>query len=217
MQDERIKKYKEKVLKTFFKKGQLTALPVQHKKKLIILDEFAKKFKPGVRYEEKLVDDLINTIYTDHCTIRRHLIEEGIMKREKQIYWLNKDTGTKMIDKNALKKQYIQNPPPMGVYKITNKANGKIFIGSHLNVNGRINRHKFALENGFEEIKELLEDYKIFGEANIVFEVIDILKPKDEPGTNYPEELITLEELWQEKLQPYGDKGYNTQIKKEEK
>jgi DNA-binding HxlR family transcriptional regulator len=214
-QGERIRRYKEKVLKTFIKKGKLTALPVQHKKKLIILDEFAKKFKPGVRYDEKLVDDVINTIYEDHCTIRRLLIEEGLMIREKQIYWLNKDTGTTMIDKNALKKQYLQNPPPMGVYKITNQANGRIFIGSHLNVNSRINRHKFALENGSEEIQELLEDYKKYGEKNIVFEIIDTLKPKDEPGINYKEELVTLEELWKDKLQPYGEKGYNIKIEKE--
>jgi len=215
-QDERIKKYKEKVLRTFIKKGQLTALPVQHKKKLIILDEFAKKFKPEISYKEEEVDEIINTMYDDHCTIRRLMIEEGLMKRENQIYWLNKETGKKMTDKNTLKKQYLQNPPPMGVYKITNLVNGKIFIGSNLNVNGRINRHKFALENGSEEIKELLEDYKKYGEANIVFEIIDTLKPKDEPGINYKEELITLEELWKEKLQPYGDRGYNIEIEKEE-
>lgn len=214
IQDKRIKDYRDKVLRTFIKKGKLTALPVQHKKKLIILDEIASRFIAGRSYTEKEADALINTVYEDHCTIRRLMIEEGIMERNKGIYKLKSNNGNKMIDKNAIKKQYLQNPPPMGVYKITNLVNGKIFIGSHLNVNGRINRHKFALENGGEEIKALQDDYRAFGADKIVFEIIDILKPKDEPGINYKEELITLEELWKEKLQPYGDKGYNEIMEK---
>jgi predicted transcriptional regulator len=90
IQDGRIEKYRNKVLKTFIQKGKLIKLPVQHKKKLIILDEFVKKFKAGEKYEEKEVDSIINQVYSDHCLIRRLLIEEGLMKREKQIYWLNK-------------------------------------------------------------------------------------------------------------------------------
>lgn len=95
IQDERIDKYKGKVLKAFFKKGKLVKLPVQHKKKLIILDEFVKMFNQVEKYEEKQVDEIINRIYDDHCTIRRLLIEEGIMKRDKQFYWLNEINGQK--------------------------------------------------------------------------------------------------------------------------
>lgn len=91
IQDERIGKYREKVLKTFIKKGRLSKIPVQHKKKLIILDEFASKFKSGKKYEEEKVDSIINQVYGDHCTIRRLLIEEGMMKRDRQYYWLIKN------------------------------------------------------------------------------------------------------------------------------
>ena len=211
IQDERIKKYNEKVIRTFIKKGRLIALPVQHKKRLLILNEFAAKFEKGRIYNEKEVNTVVNKIFDDHCTIRRLLIEENIMQRENQKYWIKEEKRTKMIDKNALKKEYIQNPPPMGVYKITNLANGKIFIGSHKNVKARINRHLFALENGTEEIKELMEDYRKYGEAKFTFEIIDVLKSKDEngPGYDYTEDLLTLEELWKDKLQPYGEKGYN--------
>lgn len=89
IQDERINKYRDKVLKTFIRKGKLIKLPVQHKKKLIILDEFTKKFKTGIKYDEKKVNEIINQVYDDHCTIRRLLIEEGMMIRENQIYRLN--------------------------------------------------------------------------------------------------------------------------------
>ena len=84
IQEQRINGYKEKVLKIYMKKGRLTKLPVQHKKKLIILHEFAKKFECGKQYPEKKVDEIINKVYDDHCTIRRLLIEEGMMKRKNQ-------------------------------------------------------------------------------------------------------------------------------------
>ena len=87
-QEDRIERYRQKVLKIFFKKNKLTKLPVQRKKQLIVIDEFAKKFKSGKKYPEEKVNEIIKESYDDYCTIRRLLIEEGIMKREKQIYWL---------------------------------------------------------------------------------------------------------------------------------
>ena len=114
-----------------------------------------------------------------------------------------------MIDKKELKKNYKQTPTPMGVYQIKNLVNGKIFIGSSKNIPSRINRHKFQLQFGSEEIKELMDDYKKYGEENFSFEILDELKPKDEAGYDYTEDLEVLEELWFEKLQPFGEHGYN--------
>ena len=92
VQEERIDKYRQKVLKTFFKKEKLVRLPVQRKKKLIVLNEFLKMFKMEKIYPEPEVDAIINRLFDDHCTIRRLLIEEGVMKRDnKQNYWLIKD------------------------------------------------------------------------------------------------------------------------------
>lgn len=114
------------------------------------------------------------------------------------------------MDKKEMKKQFKSAEIPMGIYRITNLVNNKIFIGSSLNLPGRISRHKFELKFGSDQIKELQEDYNKFGEEKLVFEIIDTLKPKDEPGYNPKEDITTLEELWIEKLQPFGDKGYNT-------
>ena len=90
IQEERIDKYRGKVLKAFFKKDKLAKLPVQHKKKLIVLNEFLKLFKMNKNYQEPEVDALINRLFDDHCTIRRLLIEEGAMQRDKQTYWITK-------------------------------------------------------------------------------------------------------------------------------
>lgn len=88
IQDERMEKYRQKVLKTFFRKDKLIKLPIQWKKRMIVLDEFVKKFKPGKKYTEEEVNDIIMHSYDDYCTIRRLLIDMNIMKRESQVYWL---------------------------------------------------------------------------------------------------------------------------------
>lgn len=89
VQDERIEKYRKKVLNTFFKKNRLIKLPVQRKKRLIILEEFLKKFKQEKKYSEIEVNEIILEHYDDYCIVRRLMIEEGMMDRKNHIYWLN--------------------------------------------------------------------------------------------------------------------------------
>jgi biotin operon repressor len=90
IEDERIVKYRKKVLKTFFRKNKLLKLPVQKKKKMIVLEEFIRKFTPGRKYREEEVNNIIIKLYDDYCTIRRLMVDEGIMTRENQIYLMNK-------------------------------------------------------------------------------------------------------------------------------
>jgi hypothetical protein len=113
------------------------------------------------------------------------------------------------MNKKELKKQYAEASQPMGVYQIRNLVNGKIFIESGLNVNGIMNSSNFQLSAGTHFNKALQEDYNKYGQDNFAFEILDYLKPKDDEKTDYREELKLLEEMWIEKLQPFGDKGYN--------
>jgi group I intron endonuclease len=116
-----------------------------------------------------------------------------------------------MINKSEIKKNYKQTLPPMGIYRVKNLVNNKILIGSSKNLPGRINRFKFGLKYGTESNKELVEDFKKYGEQNFSFEILDELKPKDDPDYDYSEDLEVLEEMWVEKLKPFGERGYNTQ------
>lgn len=86
--EERLEKYRQKVLHAFYKKDKLLRLPVQKKKRNIVLNEFAKNFKPDIKYNEEDINKIIMKNYDDYCTIRRLLIEEGVLKRDKQTYWL---------------------------------------------------------------------------------------------------------------------------------
>lgn len=91
VQEERLEKYRNKILNTFFKNKKLLKLPVQKKKKIIILEEFYKNFLPDKTYYENDVNEIIKETFDDYCTIRRLMIEEGMMTRKNQYYKLNKD------------------------------------------------------------------------------------------------------------------------------
>jgi group I intron endonuclease len=97
----------------------------------------------------------------------------------------------------------------MGIYQIRNLLNGKLFIGSSKNLNGKSNSYIFQLNGGGHMNSTLQKDFNEFGEKNFVFEIVDRLEPKEEPGYDYTDDLKELEKLWLEKLQPYGEKGYN--------
>lgn len=114
-----------------------------------------------------------------------------------------------MIDKKELVKQYKQTVQPMGIFQIRNLVNGKIYLASSKNLRGMANRFEFNLDIGAHVSKKLREDYEKFGRENFVFEIIDQLEPKEDPKYDYSDDLNVLEEMWLEKLQPYGDKGYN--------
>ena len=97
----------------------------------------------------------------------------------------------------------------MGVFQMRNKTNGKVFIDSSNNIPGKINRHKFALNAGQHASKSLQADWNKFGESEFEFETIEPLEPREDPNYNYRSDLDTLEKLWLEKLQPFGENGYN--------
>ncbi len=94
VQEKRISDYRKKVLKTFFRGKKLIQLPVQKKKRMIILDEFFKKFEPGRKYQEEEVNQIIVDHFEDYCWIRRLMIENRMMFRESQIYWINNNYKT---------------------------------------------------------------------------------------------------------------------------
>ena len=115
----------------------------------------------------------------------------------------------KKKNKKELKKQYKQNIEPMGVFQVKNLINGKIFIDSGINLQGKINGCRFQLTLGSHMNKALQKDFNDIGIDNFAFEVIDYLKPKEDVKMDYSDDLKMLEDIWIEKLQPFNEKGYN--------
>ena len=225
-QDERVARYRGKVLKAFTKNGRVARLPAQYKKRLIVVEEILHRFQPGSTYTENEVNDIIGEVYDDYVTVRRILIDEGMMVRNDGSYRVMKSTqpasGTDAVTRKGsslskdmktrkdIKREYKERKKPAGVFQVKNIANGKVLLGSSLNLEGPLNSHKFMLTIGKHRNEALQTDWNTYGPDKFVFEILEVVKEKDDPDFNLGDELTLLEQIWLEKLQPFGDRGYNT-------
>ena len=120
------------------------------------------------------------------------------------------------MDRKSALLEYKLSHRPMGVFQIRNTATGKVFVDSSTNIPGKINRHRFSLNAGLHRSAGLQKDWNEFGEAAFEFETLEPVEPRDDQNYNYAADLEVLEDLWLEKLEPYGDKGYNERKKTRE-
>lgn len=86
MLNQREEEYKENVLKSFFKYDKLKSIPVQNKKKEIVLKKIVESFDEERDYLEKEVNLIIADFHDDFCTIRRDLVGFNLMERKDGIY-----------------------------------------------------------------------------------------------------------------------------------
>lgn len=78
----------EKILANFFQAdGQLTKMPVAHKKKLVVLTHMLQSFEHGRRYPEKELNTILRQFNDDVASIRREMIGFKLMAREGGVYW----------------------------------------------------------------------------------------------------------------------------------
>lgn len=120
-----------------------------------------------------------------------------------------RDVESQAMDKRALKREYKESEIPMGIYWIWNKRNDRSLVGSSLNLPAILNRSRQELRLGGHRNRELQSDWNALGEDAFELEILDTLPPCDEPGYDARRELKVLEDLWLERLQPYGERGYN--------
>jgi ArsR family transcriptional regulator len=78
--------YKEKVIRTFFKRGRLVSIPVQLKKQQIVLEKIAEQFEPDREYTEKEVSIILLDFHDDVASLRRGLVDQGLMSRAGGLY-----------------------------------------------------------------------------------------------------------------------------------
>ena len=114
-----------------------------------------------------------------------------------------------MTDRRELIRQYKETPRPMGVYAVRNLTNGKVLIGVARDVPGKLNGHRAQLRMRSHRNAALQADWDALGADAFAFEALDLLAPSPEPGHDPGDDLRVLEELWLQKLQPFGERGYN--------
>ena len=75
--------YDRKVINTFCDaEGRILQFPAQKKKFEVLLRYVARVFEPGRSYGEKQVNEMLSTYSDDTATLRRGLVEHGIMARK---------------------------------------------------------------------------------------------------------------------------------------
>ena len=114
-----------------------------------------------------------------------------------------------LTSRKALKRAYKERPKSAGIFQVKNTVNGKVLLGSSLNLEGSLNSHKFMLTIGRHRNDQLQKEWNDFGADKFVFEVLEVVAVKDDPNFNLNDELTLLEEIWLEKLRPFGEQGYN--------
>lgn len=116
---------------------------------------------------------------------------------------------TKLKSRKDIQREYKERPKSAGIFQIKNTVNGKVLLGSSLNLDGPLNSHKFMLEIGSHTNKMLQKEWNEFGADKFTFEILEVVKVKDDPNFNLNDELTLLEQIWLEQLQPFGEQGYN--------
>ena len=86
--------YDRKVIENYTTAGgRLHQIPSKYKKFEIILRYVAGSFEPGRRYTEKEVNQILGQYHEDTASLRRGLVEGGLLNREADgaSYWLSEE------------------------------------------------------------------------------------------------------------------------------
>ncbi|TBL80396.1 GIY-YIG nuclease family protein [Paenibacillus thalictri] len=114
------------------------------------------------------------------------------------------------MDRNKRKElleDYKQIKTYMGVAQIKNHVNGKIFIDSYPNLKNKWLTLKMQLDAGRFANAGLQKDWKQFGADAFTYEVLE--QKESDKVTDMRWEQKQILKPWFEKLQPFGDSGYN--------
>jgi hypothetical protein len=68
--------------------GRIRSLPARDAKRRLALEWVAARFEPGREYSEKQVNGLLLELYDDYVTLRRYLVDAGLLTRQSGVYRL---------------------------------------------------------------------------------------------------------------------------------
>ena len=70
-----------------FSGSRLVEIPANRSRRRLVLDRLAQEFEPGLRYDERTVNSMLQVFHSDHTTLRRYLVDEGLLTRAEGVYW----------------------------------------------------------------------------------------------------------------------------------
>ena len=93
----------------------------------------------------------------------------------------------------SLRRAYEERSKQAGVFRVVNTANGRIMLGSALDLHAPLNRVKFELDQALCWNAELKRDLETFGRDSFAIEVVETVEPRDDPDFDPAKELEVLE------------------------
>lgn len=96
---------------------------------------------------------------------------------------------------------YHNVPVSAGIYRITCTPNGKIYIGSAINLRVRCKNHFQELKNNTHENPKLQNAWNKHGSDAFLFEILELVL--------LPEMLTAREQYYFDTLNPFGSRGFN--------
>ena len=70
----------------FFRNGRLETIPASRDRRQALLLHVAGTFEPGRDYDENEVNGILQRVHSDHATLRRFLVDAGLLRRERGVY-----------------------------------------------------------------------------------------------------------------------------------
>ena len=111
--------------------------------------------------------------------------------------------------RKALVRAYKETARPMGVYRVRNVQNGRSLVRASVDLPAALNRERAQLRLDGHRSRDLQRDWNALGPDAFTFEVLDTLEaPAGQPDYDPRHDLQTLERLWLERLEPFGERGY---------
>ena len=88
--------------------------------------------------------------------------------------------------------------PPMGIYVIRDRASGHSLLGASRNVYAALNRARFELRMGTHADRVLQAEWNRCGVDGLAFEVLELVKEREDADFDYGAELKALEQIYRE-------------------
>ncbi len=73
-------------LAAYFRNGRLETIPAGRDRRQALLEHAVRGFAPGRDYNEDEVNRILQSVHSDHATLRRYLVDAGLLRRERGVY-----------------------------------------------------------------------------------------------------------------------------------
>jgi hypothetical protein len=73
-------------LAAFFRNGRLETIPASPARRRAVLGYLVAKFTAGRDYAEDEVNRVLQSVHPDHATLRRYLVDAGLLRRAGGVY-----------------------------------------------------------------------------------------------------------------------------------